>query len=87
MKAKEIVAIAEACERQLRENNIPKARMNPGHTLRDVRTNELLAHIHYSCGVLKGCAHDPKRLGTAKSHLAAIRTWYQLAGWTMPDAV
>ena len=81
MTPERIILIIENYERKLRDNGIPKVRMDLHKTLRDLDRLDLLAHAHFLCEGAKEYARDADRQDKANRHFTAIQMCLSAAGW------
>lgn len=81
MTPTKIIALIETYESRLREQGVPKVRMDPARTFESLSTEEMLAHAHYLCDGVKEYALDPERQRKTGSHLASVQLCLSYAGW------
>ena len=81
MTPEKIISVIEIYEKQLVSVGVPKARINPELTFRDVSREQLLQHAHYLCDGVKELAKDPKKKRKVGSHLTAVQMCLSFAGW------
>ena len=86
MKPGKTCSVIEMYEGRLQTNGVPKVRMDPKKTFKDLSIDELLAHAHYLCDGVKEYAHDPEKKRKAGSHLTSVQLCLSFAGWyTLED--
>jgi len=81
MLGEKIISVIEMYEARLREEGVPKVRMDPGRTFGDPSKEELLAHAHFLCDGVKVFARDPARQRKTGSHLTSVQMCLSFAGW------
>lgn len=85
MTSEKVIAVIEMYEKRLREEGIPKIRMDPRRTFATLAKDEILAHAHYLTDGAKEYARQGKRRKMG-SHLTAIQMCLSFAGWyTLED--
>lgn len=86
MTPEKIISVVEMYEKRLREEGVPKTRMNIKRTFASASKSELLAHAHFLCEGLKGYARDPGKLRKTGSHLTVVQMCLSFADWyTLED--
>ena len=86
MTPEKIISVIEMYEKRLVRAGVPKVRINPKLTFRDVSKEELLQHAHYLCDGVKKYALDPEKKRKTGSHLTAVQMCLSFAGWyTLED--
>lgn len=86
MTLEKIISVIEMYEKRLREESVPKIRMDPKRTFHSTSVAERLAHAHFLCDGVKEYAKDPERQRKTGSHLTAVQMCLSFAGWyTLED--
>ena len=86
MTPEKIISIVGRYADQLKETGIPKQRMDPKRTFRDLTREELLAHAHFLSDEVQELVQQPELYGKANRHLASVQLCLSFAGWyTLQD--
>lgn len=81
MNPDKITSIVSLYAEQLSKAGIPKLRMDPTCTFRDLEKVEILAHAHFLCDGVLEFAQNPEKQGKTNRHLASIQLCLSFAGW------
>ncbi len=76
-----IIALIDMYEKRLREENIPKIRIDIKRTFASLKQKEMLAHAHFLCDGVKIYAGNPGKQRKTGSHLTAVQMCLSFAGW------
>lgn len=86
MTPEKIISVIEMYEKRLREEGVPKTRLDPKRAFESASVAELLAHAHFLCDGVKEYAKDSKKRRKTGSHLTAVQMCLSFAGWyTLED--
>jgi len=86
MTPRKIISVIEMYEKRLRDEGIPKIRMDPKRSFAELSRDEILAHAHFICAGCKEYARDPQKQRKTGSHLTVVQMCLSFANWyTLED--
>lgn len=85
MAREKIDRVVENYLSRLKEEQIPKKRMDTSRTFGSLTEEEILSHAHYLCSRIKSGDPAPKHEAKMMRHLAAAQMCLSFANWYTLD--